>query len=411
MHGDRGGGSANSGSYTVGFPRRLFFACLLIVLGACGAWADSESGAISELQSANFPFVMRLLANDSVLPFGDFASYWAAAHVLFHGGNPYDPAAIEAMLAAYGWHGMQLYHPPFVLILLAPVLAFPLPLALLAWGLASIAALIFVVNTSVRWSGAKAEFVSYAGIIITFFPAWLIFRTGQFGLLQIGCIVGALRCMQCKRDWTAGIMLGCAFVKVHLVLPAVLGMSWWLLKNRRLFVLYSSAVVLAGAAVAAELVCPGVWGAWIAAPGSGAEWVTAASSSYIRLIGGRAGFDLRWVQILFLAVGCVAAILLAQRSRRDSNLPDLAASLLSISVIAAPYAWVSDFSLLLLPYSLLFARQWILRAALSVLMGFALILYLHLPYDFQSWWVAPALALIWFCDQSYISRGWCLHGE
>ena len=73
------------------------------------------------------------LSADRAQVFGDFASYWAAFQTGASGHNPYDLALINNLLGKYGWIGMNLFHPPYVVVLLSPILIFPLGTALGMW--------------------------------------------------------------------------------------------------------------------------------------------------------------------------------------------------------------------------------------------------------------------------------------
>ncbi|HQH28101.1 MAG TPA: hypothetical protein PLP17_11940, partial [Oligoflexia bacterium] len=58
----------------------------------------------------------------------DFIEYWTAFHIAGRGGNPYDPAAMLAMQRELGRAGTQplmMWNPPFIFVLLYPILQLP----------------------------------------------------------------------------------------------------------------------------------------------------------------------------------------------------------------------------------------------------------------------------------------------
>lgn len=198
-------------------------------------------------------------------PYGiadDWRVFYAAAHVIADGGNPYNWATIHgAEQAAQHYASVQ---PPLDNFADLPVVG--LALCVLAWmpfwvsyavfsGLC-VAAAVIALRAWLRelgWSGA-GPWIAAAALS---WPTLVGVFSGQFDLLMLGGLVGSLILMRRNAPWLAGICMVVVLLKPHILwpLPLLLGAAWVADPPRlRRFAISAVTVLAAGAVVGFAIV-------------------------------------------------------------------------------------------------------------------------------------------------------------
>lgn len=348
-------------------------------------------------------------------PFGDFVSYWAAHHILVRGGNPYDQSVLADLLRNTPWQAMPVFHPPWSLLLLSPLLAFPLYSALAVWFVVTVIGIISISQLAARLcsDGAGKFGLTAAPFAFSFLPVVLVVLLGQFGVI-LGLALGSgLWAWKLHRDLLAGLFLTFCLVKIHLLLPAGLAVLVFALRERRwrLFVVPGVALSLL---IAGLLLCNPdalVW--WASSHQNAYAWATANFATAVRLIYPSL-LDSQMLAWSF-DLGAAALIIgLVTVKKEELTSPQNITMLLCISLTCAPYAWLFDFSLLLLPYNFLIIairnqrRTWRAAVGAVVLAGFSIscfALRTILPFDYQWFWFGPAFAFFWYLLYIFTRNG------
>lgn len=199
----------------------------------------------------------------------DFIAFWSAARLALDGdpAAAYDIARIHAVqgaLAPHPIHPMPWHYPPSFLMLVLPLGLLPYPLALLAWLVLPMAALMGLVGrlypVGPGWLAAP--------LLALVFPATAqCLISGQTGAAAAALFLGGALLLD-RRPVLSGVLLGLLSCKPQLallLLPAlVCGGNW-----RTLVSAGATAVVLAGASLV--VLGPGIWAAFLGdVPAAGA---------------------------------------------------------------------------------------------------------------------------------------------
>ena len=155
----------------------------------------------------------------------DFVQYWSAYHLLVGGANPYDPQLTLTMQCSVGLHctyPRTTYTPPWLWLLMSPVLRQPFETAVWMWSQVSIA-LALASGGCLAWAFRlrPSGFLLTAAAALLSFPFLIDLLFGQLSaVLLLGAtllFVGRTQGMP-PLD-AAGLVLLSA--KPHLFLPLV----------------------------------------------------------------------------------------------------------------------------------------------------------------------------------------------
>lgn len=210
----------------------------------------------------------------------DWRVFYAAATVVEHGGNPYDPAVIHpAEQAADHYAVVQPSLDDFVNL---PIVAWALqPLAALPfWASYALAAALGLIAAGIalfawlrRWGWRGSA--PWAVFALLSWPALLGVYSGQFDLLLLGMVIAAMALSMRRNPGLAGaVCAGAVLVKPHILWPLPLLLAVSQLPDRRA----ATRSIVAAAATATVMIAGGE----ILMPGS-----TARFLSHLLAFGGR----------------------------------------------------------------------------------------------------------------------------
>ncbi|MCB0333315.1 MAG: DUF2029 domain-containing protein [Bdellovibrionales bacterium] len=285
----------------------------------------------------------------------DVVQYWSAFHGWIEGSNPYSP---EEMLRIQqtlfpGWvEVITMWNPPWILILLAPVLVWNFELTCSLWFVLSVSSALFgSVLLLKRLGGTISEWRKALGVAFTFFPFFSCLYLGQLGmflflgivffligwidrrvaLLVPGILIISLKphlflflglfflIHQVTNFWGKGVVSVCGTAGIVLVIPLVFDLN-----------LYSQWQSLFDLENTLKFT-------------STNNWKTATLGTQLSLLFGNNLSLFKWVPLLVGVFVLLGRVLL-------KGLPLLSfrsffwALLLSVGL--SPYAWLFDFSIL-----------------------------------------------------------------
>jgi hypothetical protein len=205
-------------------------------------------------------------------------------------------------------------------------------------------------------------------------------------------------------------------LKPHLLLPFAAVLLLWTIRERHFRILAGAAVALATSTAVAWALDPHAWSQYAAMAGS-----SKVEQEYIPCISVALRLWLRpaarWLQWLPCAVGSVFAVVYYWRRRASWDWRSGGGLLLLVSVLVAPYAWVSD-SALALPALMYVATKYPSRIMLMILAVLMVLLEgealrgtpWHSPLYL---WPAPAWLLWYLCNHALASaaEGRCADQE
>ncbi len=178
--------------------------------------------------------------------YSDFASFYGAGRILRGGLHDkiYDYQTQWDMQRSFApkvviRHGPLLYnHAAFEAWLFWFFGGLPYPVAFVLWNVVNLGMLAGIAWLMRTYVPGGFAFVLLLGL--AFFPVLLVFVQGQDSMLLLLLLVLAFRALKLRREFAAGIFLGLALFKPHLVLPLAL-----------IFLFRAQIRVLAGLAISA----------------------------------------------------------------------------------------------------------------------------------------------------------------
>jgi hypothetical protein len=276
----------------------------------------------------------------------DFISYWAAGHQLVHGENPYDSTAIRKLelTAGYGQsYLLVMRNPPAALFLAAP-LGFLSPNAgFLFWMIALVASLVASIRMLWILHGRRTDRLHLLGYC--FAPVMACLMAGQLGIFLLLGVVLFLYFYK-SRPYLAGAALLLCAAKPHLFLPFAIVVLLWVFVRKAYHVLAGFCAALLASCALAFCFDIHVWSQYLS--GMRAERIMdefiPTISGFLRLVLNK---DAVWLQFLPEVAACLWALwyFWSRRSRWDWMNQGLL--LLIVSVLCAPYAWLTDEAILL----------------------------------------------------------------
>jgi hypothetical protein len=296
-------------------------------------------------------------------PFGarDFVQYWSAFHLLMQGHNPYDSLQMLGIQESIGFPGelpVLMWNPPWLLMLLAPILWISFDGATTAWCVLNVlmlGSIPFLVGGGAREPLSRGRFMFLAILTLLFFPALDSIRSGQLGVFLAFGVALIIRGLKTEKAWMAGLGLALLSVKPHLAAMVGVAALMRVGSEKAVRGMLVCAITWLGILVATivlwrqELLAYWI-GSLFVRPVIGVplmEWRTDTLTSFLREMflayaDATAGYLVVVVPILFVVGLCVLAV----------RVPGLrAVALVQVAVVLAPvfapYGWVSDYAIAL----------------------------------------------------------------
>jgi Glycosyltransferase family 87 len=287
----------------------------------------------------------------------DSIQYWAAGRLLIQHGNPYDVNAVFDLEAKQGPIGNQpgdmaarRQHvpriPPWSLFLTLPLGLVDVYWGWLLWMAVSIASLVIAMRLCRKMfvrdgdSGSLLVLVGY-----TFAPVLACIATGQIGLLLLLGIVLFLR-FESDRPFVAGAALFLPFAKPHLLSLFWIAFALWIVARKKWAVARGFAAALLTATCVVLLFDPAIFQHYheqLNSASIGGEFIPSLAG-VLRALFMRRAFWAQFVPVILASIWCVWFCL---RNRPRWDWRDQGLTVMVVSVLVTPYAWITDEVVLL----------------------------------------------------------------
>jgi len=329
----------------------------------------------------------------------DFIGYWSAGQQIVHGANPYDPEEVLRLEKAVGLGDLQIKitpSPPVGLAVVIPLGFLGAKAGLVFWMMAQFVCLSLALWAVWCLAGRPPSRLHLLGYL--FAPALACIMAGQLGTFFLLGLVFFLLWRE-MRPLLAGAALLPMTLKPHLFLPIAIVFLLWVAMERRARVLAGLISAMAASFALVLAFDPQAWSQFSAMAHAGLmhDRFAPTLSAYLRLdLAPRAV----WLEYLPMALACIWAIVYFWRRRVRWDWMQHGMLVLIVGVLCAPYAWVTDETVLL-PAVLL--GVYCARATGRSLIPIALItaialVELYANIRITSWyyvWTTPAW-LAWF---------------
>ena len=297
------------------------------------------SFALTAITVCTIPFT------NSISGARDFVVYWATGQQLAHHANPYDPVAMMQIERAAGLSSTSaigfMRNPPWALPLTFPLGFAGLRLGGLIWSFALIASLMASVYWLWQLYGMPDNKRHWLGA--AFAPAIVCLLIGQTSLFVLLGYVLFLR-LHRSRPFLAGTSLWLCALKPHLFLVIGAVMLAWVLVSKSYEIIAGALTALAASCFAAWIIDPAAWkqyAAMMRTSGINQEIIPCLSIVLRRAISPNAV----GVEYIATVIGSAWALSYYWRKRRTWDWLQDSGSVVLVSILAAPYAWITDQAL------------------------------------------------------------------
>jgi hypothetical protein len=297
------------------------------------------SFALSAVTVCTIPFT------NSISGARDFVVYWATGQQLAHHANPYDSAGMMQIERAAGLSTDSavafMRNPPWALPLTFPLGFAGLRLGGFLWSVALMASLLASVYWLWQLYGMPDNKRHWLGA--AFAPAIVCLLIGQTSLFVLLGYALFLRLHRSHPFW-AGTALWLCALKPHLFLVIGAVMLAWVLLTKSYKVVAGAATALSVSGIIAWLIDPAAWSQYAAMmrnSGINQEIIPCLSVVLRQTISPNA----IWLQYVPALIACIWALTYYWRKRRTWDWVQDSGPLTLASILAAPYAWITDQAL------------------------------------------------------------------
>jgi hypothetical protein len=365
------------------------------------------AGAVGLLLAYTALFLCVFPLSGSIAGGRDYVIYWATGQQLVHHADPYDQDAMLRIERAAGLPAKYkvgiMRNPPWALALVLPLGLLGLRTGALLWSLTLLGCMAISVRLLWQMQGRPNDRLYWLGISFT--PALLCLLMGQTALFALLGYVLFLK-LHRERPFLAGTALWLCALKPHLFLPVGVVLLLWVLFSRSYRILAGAAAALAASCAAQYLVDPAAWinyARMMRTYGIEKEPIPCLSILLRLWLNPQA----TWLQYLPAALACVWALGYFWFRRRDWDWARDGSLLMLVSLVVAPYCWLTDQALAIpaLLRGVYLTRSKVLLVVLayaSVLIQIELICGITLFSALYAW-TAPAW-LVWYLCATGMKR-------
>lgn len=293
----------------------------------------------------------------------DFLQYWSAFQIFISGENVYSASkmlATQRIIGNTGPQAVMMWNPPWTLIILSPILIFDFPQAAALWIFCNIVFLLLSTALLTKVYRANTRPLQLFVPCILFFPVWEALNWGQLSVFLLFSVSLFLYGMHFRKDSLSALALVGMTVKPQLFIVLGIALGWDILISRRWKLLFMMAALFGTLALATKLVSPEAIYSWLHAASalSGADparsvyhWKPATIVTWVRIIVPGINQNVIWIMPLAMAT-LTLSYLFAKKAKISWIV--YGPMIISLSLLAAPYAWFYDQAILLVVQLALF---------------------------------------------------------
>jgi hypothetical protein len=307
-------------------------------------------------------------------------------------------------------------HPPFEVLLYAPLTKFSYLHAYVVWGIFNIFLWTAFVYLARRCAPVPKQTFQYFLVCFTFFPLWINLHHGQTSLLLLISYCLTFLALKGKQDFRAGAFLGLGLVKFQLVLPfaviCVLRKKWRVMGGFAAAALTLTALSIVTVGPEGVLSYVQLLFSTIKHPNNPVHVAIVPSNMpnvrgfLVGLMKGSIG--LRWIYVLTALVSGFFLLFTARLWRRleerhaDDALGPIFAAGITVSLMTGFYLFLNDLSpMLLAAFLVLGSPQWRVKSRWRLLFNSALvIMFVPLVYLLLIHW--GRIYLLWIVLAAFV---------
>jgi len=276
----------------------------------------------------------------------DFIEYWAAAHLLVQGGNPYDAGDLLRLEHSAGMAGEEASitpSPPLVLIFALPLAWMGAKAGLIFWLSEQFTCILAAIG--LLWRLHERSPRGYHWFGLAFAPALACLMSGQISIFLMLAIVLFLYFRE-RYPWLAGAALTLCLAKPHLFLAFGAVVILWVVSRRVYSIVAGFIIALASSCILIYCFDRQIWFQYerFLHTNRILQVFIPTLSDCFRLLVNR---NAHWLQFLPAAASCLWSLWYFWIRRECWDWMDHGLLVLLVAVACAPYAFFCDESVLL----------------------------------------------------------------
>lgn len=276
----------------------------------------------------------------------DFITYWCSGVQLVHHRNPYDEALIGVLERSVGFsptlRPLIMRNAPYALLAVYPLGFFTLRVASLIWSVCMIGATWWSVRTIDQLYGGRRSKVNLLAIAFAPFLSCII--SGQISFLPLLGLTLFLK-LHRTRPFAAGAALWLCAMKPQDFVPFAIVLVAWCVVRRAWSVFGGAAAALAASSALVWILDPFAWREYFAMMSAASipDLYVPCLSTILRLLIRPSAV---WLQLVPMVVACAWAAWYFWKHPKWDWLQH-SPLLMLVSLVAAPYSWFMDQTILL----------------------------------------------------------------
>lgn len=284
--------------------------------------------------------------NQAAVTQRDYIEYWAAGQQLVRHADPYDFDAIFALEKQNGMTTNEprvCFSPPVALEFVLPLGWVKAKTGLIVWLMAELGSIL--VSIWLIWSLCGRPDTRLHLLGLAFAPVVACQMAGQIGAFFLLCLALFLA-LHRTRPMIAGVVLMPFALKPHLFVPFAIALLIWCAARRSFSILLGAFLALAISCAASLAVDPHAWAQYshMTATYPLMDWFVPTVGMGLRYLIDRPA---RWIGFLPEMAACAWAAWYAWKHREHWDWMGNGQLVMVVSLLCAPYSWISDQCLLL----------------------------------------------------------------
>jgi Glycosyltransferase family 87 len=286
----------------------------------------------------------------------DFFTYWGGGRGILDNANLYDPQSWAEITRNNGssWLPNPIFiYAPVTAVFFAPLATVRLEGAAVVWVWLSeifVALAVLMIARDLHWKSLSRYAPFWAVGFVFFLPVLLVLLMGQVSALLLVLLVATAALWDRGLWFSGGLLLGLTIIKPQPVAFLFPMLALWLLFNRRWHAILGLVSSLGIAGLGSFLLFPTFiqdWQVTATAKVGGVIYRMPTLWGLTADFFGASTLTLRVVIVVTLMVFGVGAFIVARWGKRSAL--ELTGIILVFSLLATPYLWNYDQTLLLIP--------------------------------------------------------------
>ena len=282
----------------------------------------------------------------------DFVAYWSAGRLIASHENPYSQENTLRLYPELGFDGLVLFkllYPPTVLPLFLLFGFLPFRFSIILWLLLN--AILLLISTLWIWriyQGPLNKRWVAIFCVLTFTPAIFAFFEAQVTFIILLGITGFLFFVEQRKWFIAGVFLSLLTIKFQLLLPFLITVILWIIYERRWKVMAGAVLASLISLLIVIIIRPSILMDYLIFLTDLTAWpciqpVLGALFCVFR------DDRIDWLSYIPTALGIIILVIIWWRNKDKWSWKEWISLFIIISILTAPYAYMHDELLFLIP--------------------------------------------------------------